>query len=1369
MKKILSLAVLCALCCATFAANLIPNGDFAEVKGQKPYFQKLVDAGGDAAKMTYSCTLGPENKVELNTMAQSGTLTVGYRDLKNLVPGKRHYLVVKFDVKERGAKASLAGRVTVFTPKGKYLFIPSQPILDTGDNELIYAFTAPQNLEKADLALWFAGNQQTVVKSIYIDTQLPAPNNPDGNLLRNGSFEAASLFDYAIRCKPAKTVFVERSTMKAKSGKYSLLCSAEVPNGHIEVAIGRQPCKPGTKYRYSVDFFVASATGKHSVAGRVQFFDAAGKPLGRSFPKAKVQPGSWGQLSGTFYPPADAAFVTVTIWLNGQMQTYLDNVWLGEAKDESASTQQKTSAIAATLVAGDGFTLWREAPYVKVPYSGTPKMPAAKGVELSAAANETEPFQLVLAAQKELPQVRPAFTELKGAKGVIPSSAFSFLVVDYIEMKKPKNPATRGFNADPLLAVTDATAVANRNLPFYIMVKVPAGTPAGTYTGAVKLMSKDSQLATVPLTLRVRNFALPETANLRSFFYSAPRAFAALDSRPEEVRIADFMTLMKGHRMNGNQGIVMPAPKFEIADGQLRVTDWSDFDARVNEFHTKYGMVNFRAPYFSMLGGSSGWFGGDGSAPRQSPFGDFAWLSPEGLKYAGQFGQEFTAHVKAKFPQFNFYAYLYDEPPEKVYKDLRKILTAIHTAAPDLKIFIVKQVTDEIGFVDTFIVPFAPGYVDWDRHAKAVANGKSIWYYNWRVRLDDNDYIRNRLYTWQIYAADGIGGLLWSTMHAPRGVNPWTALEKTYSEGAATIFYPPKTPGGKMSTSLRAMQIQEGIDDFDYLKILEQKIDARYPGMGKRRVKEILRTLLPTPPFDFVNDTDLLYALRNAIADEIEAMADASAAVVISSPANGTATELSDAELTILAPAGSRVAINGKAAGAVKDPKAGLVVTLPLAKIGDNPVEVKVGKKVFKRRFVRRPDPRLKELAEVISRAKAQSVDVTAAEAHLKNSAAGLYDESSRQATAKFVDDLKYAMVVEAFKAEPTFANDLSKAVFQRGKAAFNRKQFDRAEYYLTLSQKFGKFGKTSNNQVKVTAIDFQDHPAFVMDNGVVRAVILETGGRLISLKVNGVECLSPGEFKRALTLEERAARKVTPAMVTRLYGYGGYEDARGRTLMPISFVDWDADVLTLKPDQAAISFYTKLPGNSPFAIKRTFSLRANSKDLRMDYEVTNVMPAGDASEDPEHFQFDWRGRFTAAIGDGTLPQDGDVIVIPVDEEVADPLAECHFDTTNPTFYERRSIKLKEPWMGVFDPKAKTGLAMLGDSQMTHAYVWFDSKRSKKYTLEFLRSFYGNKHDDKSPNSPFEIKPGEAVGFTITIKGLTNISSQADFLSTLKK
>ncbi|MFA6665455.1 MAG: glycoside hydrolase domain-containing protein, partial [Armatimonadota bacterium] len=1321
----------------------------------------------------------------MESQSVDGVTEINYQSITGMESGKMYYVWFKLKPISIGENARASCRITLYDADGKFIkhyFSPASPIKDVEVQDFLYPFDVPAETAKAQLTLWLGGVQKTVVDNVSIDSVLPSLGNTDGNLIFNGSFESPAMLEYYIRPtyegKDYKEndgkVYTERDTLKVKSGKYSLLCSSELEKATNEINLNVLPYVKPVKYRFSVSYFIGSAEGKVRFAGRITYWDKNRKVLGYQFPEGDVTPGKWHEMKLEFFPPAGTARISITLWPNGKMKLWLDDIYFGEIKEKAVANQ---SAGAFVLAQNSDFVLWKEVPYLKPPVQGVPDgIKQSAAVALSAAANELEPFQLIVSSKKKFTNLHLSFTDLKSEAGVIPAENLSYKITGFINLKNPDNPAIKGLNADPLLPDRFAEAMPGRNLPFYVAVNVPKDQKSGTYRGNIKLMSGSQEIASVPLELRVRSFALPDTPHLRTYFYGQANAsYREFDNRPAGVINENIQKLLQEHRMTGNQAQWPPRPKWKIEDGKLTVTDWTEFDTRVEKWHSEYGMRNVPAPVFTMLGDNYGWWGGDRSKPGASPFNGYSWASKEGLKYAGELAKQFTDHVKERFPDVNFYAYLYDEPPAKVYTELAKITNALHQAAPDLKIFIPKQVSKDIGYVQTWCVPMSPGYLHPNLQKAELEAGRDIWYYNWVVRLDPYDYIRGRLYTWQIYSADGNGGLLWNTVFNPKGINPWNDFEKTHSCGGATIFYPPRKEGEEMIPSLRAAQVREGIDDFDYLRILENKIDSLFPGQGKARVKEIIRALIPQMPFEYKNDPHLLYALRDRIADEIESLDQAPVAMAISNPPENSSTEISELRFSVFGPAGAQVLINDKAAGKI-GADGRLDVPFVLGKLGQNAIKLAVnhnGKsKVMVRQYKLEADPQIRELRTLLSKCTSAGVDVSEINTFLSRiDRQNAYTAAERQEAEKLIASTKYKIVSKSLDGRKTFTNPLSKAIFERARSAFARKQFERAEYYLALSGEAAKAGDMNNFAVKVQAADYANHPAFTISNGVISATVMETGGRIISFKVQGVECLVPGSFKNGLSLAERAAQKTSKDMITRLHGYGGYEDAGGDGIWPVSFVDWDVRFLELKSSRVAVSFTTQIP-DTPYRLRRTLSMDAGSADLKMDYEITNILPKGMESDDPEHYQLAWRGRFMPGIGSGTDAAQNDYLVLPVKSE--DKLAESHFTFSKPASYERRSIKLLEPWMGAFDPALKTGIAMIGDSVITHAYVWFNSKgdrngNGKVYTLEFPRSFYGRVYNDPNANKPLTIKPGESMNFQLTLRGISGIEDEQQFIQKVKK
>lgn len=1387
MKFFLPCTIFCLSAGLLSGANQIPNGDLEGASAPKPYLRKFMKDGKDSPLLkTGFITEGNGNHaVLLESAAADGITEINFSEIKGLETEKNYYLVFQFNPLSFEPGARVSCRISFFDADAKLLnhnFSPSAAVLEQGVQDFIHSFRVPAKTAKAMVTLWFGGIQKTVADNFFLDRNLPVTPTADGNLLRNGSFETPAMIEYYIVPKiEGKTVSgkdqgmsAERDTLKKKTGKYALLCSSAHEKATFEINLNMLPFQSGEKYRFTAHYFIGSAEGKIRVAGRVTFWDDKGKVIRYLFPEGDISPGKWQEMKLEFYPPAGTARITISLWLTGKIQVWLDDIYYGIVKEKSISNR---NAGAALLMNSDSFTLWKEAPYLKVPEAGMPEgLTAAKGVTLSAAANETEPFQLVVTPRKKLSGVRLLFSDLKGEQDIIPASELSYKIVGFIFLKNPDNPSLKGWNADPLLPETSANAEPGKNLPFYVTVQVPKDRKAGLYRGNIRIMDDSGELGSIPLNVRVRNFALPEVPYLKTYFYAQPfAAYKEIDQRPHAEIADNLQRILQEHRMTGNQAQWPPRPTWKIENDTLTITDWTAFDERVRKWHDQYGMRSIPAPIFTMMGDNDGWWGGDRSKPPKSPFGNFSWDSPEGLQYAGEFAKQFTDHVKKTFPDINFYAYLYDEPPAKVHAVLSKITNELHKAAPDLKIFIPKHVSRDIGYVYAWSVPFAPGFLHPELQKAELAAGHEIWYYNWAVRLDSHEYIRTRLYPWQIFSADGSGGLLWNTIFTPKGINPWTDMDKTHACGGATIFYPPRKPGEGIIASLRSAQIRESIDDFDYMRILEKKIDARFPGQGTLRVKEILHALLPDAPFGYKNDPHLMYSLRDRIADEIESLDSEPAVVITSTPPDNASTDLSEVRFHVSGPDGAAVLLNGKEAGKI-GPEKCLDIPFVLGKLGENKVSFRIVSNGKEKELVRsydlKPDPQLKELHSLLAKCEANGVNAGPIREFLSRiERQKAYTAAERSDAKKMIETAKYEIVAKAIAGEKQFVNALEKGMYECAKNVFLRKQFERAEYYLELSREAAKAGNMKDFQVKITSVDYEGHPALLLDNGIIRATVMETGGRVISFKVRGIECLAPGTFENALSPAERSARKVTKEMVTKLRGYGGYEDAGGDSLWPVSFVDWNIRFLELKPDRIALSFETRIP-DTPFLFRRTLSLRANSEDLKMDYEIMNTMPKGTESDDPEHYQLAWRGRFMPAVGNSKNAQENDRLVLPVKE--ADLLSETCFTSSKPAAYERRSIKLAAPWMGSFDPALKTGLLILGGPATTHAYVWFNSKgdhkgEGKVYTLEFPRSFYGKAFNDPEANKPLTIKPGESVNFTVILRGVSGAETEQQFLESLGK
>lgn len=216
-----------------------------------------------------------------------------------------------------------------------------------------------------------------------------------------------------------------------------------------------------------------------------------------------------------------------------------------------------TGGFGYALSASSDATLW----WAEGTYKIMQDMPAPGGkagaVSVCSARNEWESFQVVVRPERELRQVAVSVSDFQAKKGSLPASAFTIRKVEYVEVKHPTDAYGKaGLWPDPLpLYRTPETLASGRNHPFWITVKVPKDTPAGTYKGTVTLASSDGWREEVPVSLEVWGFTLPDTPTMRSGFgfgrLSAVAKYNNLTTAAQRRQLFDvYMKAFSDHRIS---------------------------------------------------------------------------------------------------------------------------------------------------------------------------------------------------------------------------------------------------------------------------------------------------------------------------------------------------------------------------------------------------------------------------------------------------------------------------------------------------------------------------------------------------------------------------------------------------------------------------------------------------------------------------------------------------------------------------------------------------------------------------------------------------------------------------------------------------
>ena len=255
------------------------------------------------------------------------------------------------------------------------------------------------------------------------------------------------------------------------------------------------------------------------------------------------------------------------------------------------------AALGAQSAPAD-FVWWTTHALEKVHPGDRPRPPG--GIELLAARNEFEPFQLVLrAGAGRVDDVDVVLTDLAGPGGArIAADQATIYVERYLRVRTPSSVEGKaGEWPDALVPAVDryagekrnafpVTLEPGRNQPVWIDLYVPPGTAPGEYRGKAVMRVKGEDRAAAPVTLEVLAFDLPSTSSLaNSFGFSGISAMQAHyggwrgDAELFELSRLYGRALLR-HRISMHGGSMAP-PEWTASPVTVK---WLRYDQEVGPF-----------------------------------------------------------------------------------------------------------------------------------------------------------------------------------------------------------------------------------------------------------------------------------------------------------------------------------------------------------------------------------------------------------------------------------------------------------------------------------------------------------------------------------------------------------------------------------------------------------------------------------------------------------------------------------------------------------------------------------------------------------------------------------------------------------------
>jgi len=565
-------------------------------------------------------------------------------------------------------------------------------------------------------------------------------------------------------------------------------------------------------------------------------------------------------------------------------------------------------------------------------------------INIFGAQAEIEPFQIVVTPKADLKNCTIEFTDLVHESGtsIIEKTRFSYYPIGYVDLKRQSvTTGITGKHPDYLARQVRFDLRGGANNPVWIELDIPRTAKPGIYEGHLSLKIGNAIRARIPFQLSVWNFSLPRKNHLyvRSNFWLS--LIKKYDRRPDDEILADYYQNLQEHRVNAFSTIDLET---EIA-GDSVVCYFDEFGRKIKNLFKNYGFEAITVGPF--LGDAAGW------EYRRNWMG----LDPGSAKFERLFKQ--YCHKLERYLIANgwidrCWIGYWDEPQlnDPAFDRIVRIGKIIKQTAPNLKVFMTKWPTPKLfGIVDIWCLPFTEGAFNQQDIDERRTQGDRIFVYHNDPHID-TPLIDKRLYAWRYRLADIDGVYAWWNLtfwqkdpyDVSFQVERKGAKDDTLKPGDGVLLYPNPAGAGPPVNSLRWEAFRQGLEDYEYLYLLERAIQnsmkklevtAEFSDYADYRINEYLDVVVGNYFSPWTTDVDYLYNIRTRIAEEIQITEQSPVALIKTQPHEGSLEPGKVIKITGLVGPETKVLVNDQniavtAKGTftiqIKNPADGLVV-----------------------------------------------------------------------------------------------------------------------------------------------------------------------------------------------------------------------------------------------------------------------------------------------------------------------------------------------------------------------------------------------------------------------------------------------------------
>jgi hypothetical protein len=588
------------------------------------------------------------------------------------------------------------------------------------------------------------------------------------------------------------------------------------------------------------------------------------------------------------------------------------------------------------LLNAQNFALFGVSDLERVFEDGYKLPPSYDTIKVFGIRSEIISGQFVIKALKNLTNVAVEMASLKNLKagGELPTTSVEWNFVGSVPLAKnaPNQPSSALVRQAP--ARFPEYLIPERQLNIkektwkavWLTMSIPESAPDGVYSGKV-IVKSEREEHSLPLRITVYPLVIPSERHLRVVEWYNTSGFSRFHGIKEEYSPAWFEMLQKyadnmaSHRQNIFQVPMESIIITESAGGEL-LFDFSRFDQIASVFWNTGKMDYLETGELTSFG-KERWFS------TEIYLQDFRVKNQEKGETVTLPGKDvipylmpaFENHLRKKGWLNKTIFGIKDEPSLHNALAWRGVSSYMHKYAPDLKRFDAIETTQVLSDIE-IAIPKLDHFANWyDSFKKWQQNGNELWFYTVGIyqgslfpnKTIDVPLIDCRIMHWLNYKYDATGYLHW-------GWNQWN--ENPYEDvgmhiGDGWHVYPVKNG---VLNSIRWEEMRNGIQDYEYFWMLENKIRELKDSLGSRfewinpeqRGKEIAGRVI-TGFADRTDDPQVLYNAKRQIINEMLYLDNSPGLFVQTNPPEGSLlTSGSTVEVFGWTEPGTKVIINGQ-------------------------------------------------------------------------------------------------------------------------------------------------------------------------------------------------------------------------------------------------------------------------------------------------------------------------------------------------------------------------------------------------------------------------------------------------------------------------